>query len=133
MTTRILIIEDNPANLELMVYLLNNFGYTTITAMDGEEGLALVKKENPDLIICDIQLPKLNGYEIAEKLNQDPNLSKIPLIAVTAFSMVGDRDKILASGFDDYMAKPIDPENFVKKIEVFLKAHQKLNQAKKRE
>lgn len=133
MATRILIIEDNPANLDLMVYLLNHFGYTTITTMDGEDGFAIAAKENPDLIICDIQLPKLNGYEIAEKLIQDPKLSKIPLIAVTAFSMVGDRDKILASGFDDYMAKPIDPENFVKKIENLLKTHQKLNQEKKRD
>lgn len=133
METRILIIEDNPANLDLMVYLLNHFGYLTITAMDGKEGLALATKEIPDLIICDIQLPTLNGYEIAQKLNQDPKLSHIPLIAVTAFSMVGDRDKILSSGFDDYIAKPIDPENFVKRIESFLKTHQKSNKTKKKE
>ncbi len=129
MATRVLIIEDNPANLELMVYLLNHYGYTTLTAMDGKEGLALIEKETPDLIICDIQLPKLNGYQIAEKLNDNPKLADIPIMAVTAYSMVGDRDKILSSGFDDYLSKPIDPENFVKQIEMFLKKQRNLNQA----
>lgn len=120
MSARILVIEDNPASLELMVYLLNHFGYTTITAIDGEVGLALVEKEVPDMIICDIQLPKLNGYEIAEKLSANHKFSDIPFIAVTAFSMVGDRDKILSFGFDCYISKPIDPELFVKEIEKYL-------------
>ncbi len=117
MVKRILIIEDNPTNLELMVYLLNHYAYTTLTATDGEQGVAVIEKEKPDLIICDIQLPKLNGYEIAYILKNNSKFADIPLIAVTAYSMVGDQDKILSAGFDDYIAKPIDPENFVKQIE----------------
>src|SRR5437899_101970 len=109
MQTRILVIEDNPDNLELMTYLLKQFGYTILTAMDGEEGLAAVKQEMPDLIICDIQLPKLTGYEIVKQIKSDDKLKEIPLIAVTAYSMVGDRNKIFTAGFDGYIPKPIDP------------------------
>src|SRR5579863_7161844 len=118
--TKILIIEDNQDNLELMVYLLNHYGYATIAALDGEKGVALVKQEMPDLIICDIRLPKLNGYDIAQLLKNDPELKQIPLIAVTAYSMVGDRDKIRAAGFDAYIAKPIDPAQFVTQLETLL-------------
>lgn len=119
--TRILVIEDNPDNLELMTYLLKQFGYKTLTAMDGEAGLALAKESNPDLIICDIQLPKLNGYEIAKQLKADPKYQQIPLIAVTAYAMVGDKDSILSVGYDGYISKPIDPETFVKEIRNFIK------------
>ncbi len=125
MSARILIIEDNHDNLELMKYLLEQFGYVVLTAMDGEAGLAVVKREIPHLIICDIQLPKLNGYEIAAQLKSDTNLSKIPLIAVTAYSMVGDKNKIVSAGFNGYIPKPIDPENFVKQIEEFLTSEQR--------
>jgi two-component system cell cycle response regulator len=125
--TRILVIEDNPDNMELITYLLKQYGYATIIAMDGEAGLAAAQKEIPDLIVCDIQLPKLSGTEIAKRLKSDNKLKGIPLIAVTAYSMVGDRDKLLAVGFDGYIAKPIDPENFVKQIEQFLQAEQRSN------
>ena len=127
MTTRILVIEDNPTNLELVVYLLKQFGYETLTAMDGQEGLALAEKEKPDLIICDIQLPKLNGYEVAKSLSRNPEFSDVPLIAVTAYSMVGDRDAIMSAGFNGYISKPIDPDSFVKQIEMFLTKKQHSN------
>lgn len=120
MAAKIAIIEDNPDNLELMAYLLKQFGYELVTAIDGEEGLKLVEREKPDLIICDIQLPKLNGYQIAKNLKANKLLAHIPLVAVTAYSMVGDRDKILASGYDNYISKPIDPELFVKEIQRLL-------------
>lgn len=120
MKAKIAIIEDNPDNLELMTYLLKQFGYSLVTAMDGEEGLKLVAKEKPDLIICDIQLPKLDGLQIAAQLKADKKLSHIPLIAVTAYSMVGDRDKMLAAGYDHYISKPIDPESFINEIHDFL-------------
>jgi CheY-like chemotaxis protein len=120
MKTRILVIEDNPDNLELMTYLLKQHQYTTLSAVDGEEGLAAIYRERPNLIICDIQLPKFNGYEIAKKIKADESIKKIPLIAVTANSMVGDRNKILAAGFDGYLSKPIDPEIFIEQIDEFL-------------
>jgi len=120
MAARILVIEDNPANLDLMTYLLTAFGHTPLTAHDGEEGLQAAQRELPDLIICDMQLPTLDGYEVARWLKSHPDLRAIPLVAVTALAMVGDRDKVLAAGFDGYIAKPIDPETFVGQVERFL-------------
>jgi CheY-like chemotaxis protein len=117
---RILVIEDNPANLDLMVYLLNAFGHTPLAATDGEEGIALIQHETPHLIICDIQLPKLSGYDIVKWLKADPTLRAIPILAVTAYAMVGDRDKVLAAGFDGYFTKPIQPETFIPQVESFL-------------
>jgi two-component system cell cycle response regulator len=122
---RILVIEDNPTNLELMTYLLKAFRHTTLSARDGEEGLEVVRRESPDLIICDVQLPRLDGYEVARQLKSHPALCTIPLVAVTAFAMVGDRDKVLAAGFDGYIAKPIAPETFVGQVEAFLRSDQR--------
>ncbi len=120
MSARILIIEDNPTNLDLMTYLLNAFGYTTLTAQDGEEGLEAARQEVPDLIICDIQLPTMDGREVARRLKSHPELQRIPLVAVTALAMVGDRARLLAAGFDGYIAKPLSPEIFVQEVEKFL-------------
>lgn len=117
---RILVIEDNLDNLELMTYLLQAFGHTTLTAPDGAEGLAALELETPDIIVCDVHLPKLDGYEVAQRLKNDPRLCHIPLLAVTALAMVGDRDKVLAAGFDGYLAKPIDPETFVRQVDSYL-------------
>lgn len=120
MVARILVIEDNPTNLDLMTYLLTAFGHTSLTAHDGEEGLAIIQREQPDLIICDVQLPQMDGYKVAQWLKSHPHLRTIPLIAVTALAMVGDRDKLLAAGFDGYITKPISPETFVTEVEGFL-------------
>ncbi|MEX2524748.1 MAG: response regulator [Gammaproteobacteria bacterium] len=120
MPAHILIIEDNPDNLELMRYILEMHDYRITPAENGEAGLRAVRELKPDLIICDIQLPGLNGYEIAAALKDEPELNAIPLIAVTAYAMVGDREKILAAGFDSYIAKPILPELFAKQIEIHL-------------
>lgn len=122
MPARILIIEDNPANLELMRYLLHAFGHDTLTACDGQAGLEAAQRESPDLIICDVELPKINGMEVARRLKTDLALRRIPLVAVTAFAMVGDRDRMLAAGFDGYIPKPIAPEKFVGEVEAFLPA-----------
>ncbi|NTW01710.1 MAG: response regulator [Oscillochloris sp.] len=115
----VLIIEDNAANLELMTYLLDAFGHSVCAARDGAEGLIAVRSNPPDVIICDVQIPKVDGFEVARRLKSDSNLRHIPLIAVTALAMVGDRDRILASGFDGYIAKPIEPEQFVRQVEAF--------------
>ncbi len=120
MGVRILIVEDNPESLKLMTYLLKSFGHAFLAAHDGEEGLELAVRERPDLIVCDIQLPKLDGYAVANRLRNCPVTDSIPLVAVTALAMVGDRDKILAAGFDGYITKPIIPQVFVEQIETFL-------------
>jgi two-component system cell cycle response regulator len=117
---RVLIIEDNPANLELMTYLLSTFGHTVLAAADGQRGLEAARRERPDLIICDVQLPDMDGYEVARWLKTNPELRATPLVAVTALAMVGDRERVLAAGFDGYFAKPINPETFVRQMEVFL-------------
>lgn len=122
MTARILVIEDNPANMELMVYLLKAFGHKALPAHDGEEGIAVACKELPDLVICDVHLPRLDGYGVVQFLKNHPRLQSVPIIAVTALAMVGDREKLLDAGFDDYIGKPIDPETFVHLIEHSLPA-----------
>jgi CheY-like chemotaxis protein len=119
-SARILIIEDNPANLELMRYLLRAHGHTVLSAEDGASGIEIARKECPELILCDVQLPKLDGYGVIRDLKGDPAYRHIPLIAITAFAMVGDRDRMLSAGFDGYMPKPITPETFVAEVEVFL-------------
>jgi two-component system cell cycle response regulator len=120
MPERILLIEDHPTNLELMSYLLQALGYEPIAARDGAEGVEAAHRDPPDLIICDVQLPVLSGYEVARLLKSDPVLRKIPLVAVTALAMVGDRDKVLTAGFDGYIPKPINPETFVQSLKEFL-------------
>ncbi len=117
---RILVIEDNAASLQLMVYLLRAFGHETLEAVDGVEGLARVERENPDLIVCDVHIPRVDGYEVCRRLKADPVLREIPIIAVTALAMVGDRAAIMAAGFDGYISKPIDPETFVAEVERYL-------------
>jgi len=120
MAASILIIEDNLNNLALMDYLLQAFGYIPLQAQDGIAGLAMIRSEMPDLILCDIQLPLLDGFGIAKALKCDEKLSVIPLIAVTALAMVGDKEKILKAGFDGYITKPITPETFIGEVEKFL-------------
>ncbi|ANO50506.1 response regulator [Woeseia oceani] len=120
MPARILIVEDNPANLELMVYLLTASGHKTLVATNGAQGLEIARDSRPDLVVCDIQMPAMNGYEMVQALKADNGLRSIPIVAVTAFAMVGDRDKALTAGFDDYVSKPIEPEKFVSQIEQLL-------------
>lgn len=122
MPARILIIEDNATNMELMVYLLQAFGYEPLIARDGEQGLTVARRDLPDLIICDVHLPKLDGYGVVAALKGDPALCAIPALAVTALAMAGDRERLLAAGFDGYIGKPIEPESFVAQIEAFLPA-----------
>src|SRR5438552_60694 len=104
-----------------MTYLLSAFGHTVLAAELGRQGLEVARRERPDLIICDVQLPDMDGYEVARWLKSDPQLHSTPLVAVTALAMVGDRDRVLAAGFDSYLAKPIEPETFVRQMEAFLR------------
>ena len=113
---RILVIEDNPTNLELMSYLLKAYGHEILTAIDGKEGVEVAHRSRPELIICDVQLPKLDGFGVAARLKSHPALRSIPLVAVTALAMVGDRDKLLTAGFDGYLSKPIQAEHLRRTI-----------------
>jgi two-component system cell cycle response regulator len=121
MAARIVVIEDNKENLDLMSYLLRAFGHTVFSTGDGEEGLETVRRELPDLILSDLQMPKVDGYEVARAVRQDRRLAKLPMVAVTAYAMRGDRDRVLAAGFDGYISKPIVPEEFVGQVEAFLR------------
>lgn len=120
---RILLIEDNPDNLDLMSYLLAAYGHAVSTAEDGESGIAAAKRSPPDLIACDIHLPGVDGYDVARALKDDPSLAAVPVIAVTALAMVGDRERILAAGFDGYITKPIDPQRVVGELDAYLPAN----------
>jgi two-component system cell cycle response regulator len=129
MAARILIIEDNQTNMELMVCLLAAFGYTPETARDGKEGFDKAEREPPDLIICDLEMPEMNGYKVAQQLKSRAELQRIPLIAVTAYAMVGDRNRVLTAGFDGYLPKPLDPESFVQQVETFLPPEKRFGRA----
>ena len=120
MGARILIVEDNAANLSLFEYLLKTGGHETLSATDGAEGMRLARENKPALILCDLQLPLLDGYEVLRQLRADPITRAIPVIAVTAFSMPGDRTKVAEAGFNGYVSKPIEPEIFVQQIGKYL-------------
>lgn len=122
---QILVIEDNIPNLDLMTYLLQAFGHVPHPAQDGAAGLAAARTQQFDLILCDVQLPGMDGYELARTLRRDPDWRPVPLVAVTALAMVGDRDRVLAAGFDGYLPKPIVPETFVAQVEAFLNPDQR--------
>jgi two-component system cell cycle response regulator len=122
---RILVIEDNPDNLELITYLLEAYGHVVLQAGDGERGIEAVRREGPDLVLCDIHLPGADGYAVARRLKNDAAGLHVPLVAVTALAMVGDREKILAAGFDGYITKPINPQMFVADVDAFLRDDQR--------
>jgi CheY-like chemotaxis protein len=120
MSARVLVIEDNASSLELMIYLLESFGHMPFRARDGEEGIRVARRERPDLILCDVQLAAMDGHEVCRQLKSDPVLRSIPLLALTAYAMVGDREKMLAEGFDGYLSKPVNPEQIMDQLAPFL-------------
>lgn len=120
-TARILVIEDNAANLELVRYLLSHRGYPVLVARDGQEGVEVARQERPDLIVCDLQMPFLDGYQVLAELRGGAAGGPV-MVAVTAFSMPNDRQNVMEAGFDGYLSKPIEPEKFVDQIEAFLPA-----------
>ncbi len=117
MSARILIIEDNAANLELLRYLLSFHGHEVLQARDGLEGVATALQQRPDLILCDLQMPGLDGYQVLAQLRGQ---IESVILAVTAFSMPHDQQNVMNAGFDGYFSKPIDPESFVSQIEQYL-------------
>ena len=118
---KILVVEDNQDNREMVVKVLKFNGYEVIEAVDGEEGIEKAKTEAPALILLDIYLPKMDGYEVAKRLKGDTGLRDIPVIALTAHAMKGNREQALAAGCDGYISKPIDIRELPKQIEQFLR------------
>ncbi len=118
----ILIIEDNEQTLYLLTFILEKHGYGVVQARDGRAGIELAGRVEPALILLDIQLPVLDGYAVARELRSNATLAAIPIIAVTSYAMVGDRERILAAGCTGYIEKPIDPDTFMSQIEQYLAA-----------
>jgi two-component system cell cycle response regulator DivK len=112
----ILIVEDDPKNLKLFRDLLQVSGYTTLEATDGKQGVELAREEKPDLILMDIQMPVMDGLEATKLLKNDDVTKDIPIIAITAYAMKGDEEKMRDAGCDGYITKPIDVKGFLKKI-----------------
>lgn len=122
MTRTVLVIEDNEQNLYLVRFLLERSGYQVVPALDGQRGIEEARRVDPALILLDIQLPGMDGYAVATELRKIPALQATPIIAVTSYAMVGDRERCLASGCTGYIEKPINPETFLEQVEAYLSA-----------
>jgi len=122
MAKTVLIVEDNDLNMKLFNDLLQANGYETLQTKDGREAIDLARRHHPDLILMDIQLPEISGLEITKMLKEDAELKAIPVIAVTAFAMKGDEEKIREGGCEGYIAKPISVANFLQTVAAFLAA-----------
>ncbi len=116
----ILIIEDEPLNMRLTVDLLEINGFNTLSCCDGIAALETLKKTTPDLILLDINMPKMNGYEVHENIRKDSRLDRVKVLALSASVMKEDEERIRAAGFDDFIPKPIDTKGLVKKIREYL-------------
>ena len=117
---KVLIVEDNDLNMKLFNDLLEAHGYCTLQTKDGVEALRMARQHRPDLILMDIQLPEVSGLEVTKWLKEDDDLRSIPVIAVTAFAMKGDEEKIREGGCEAYIAKPISVASFMRTVERFL-------------
>lgn len=120
MSAKILLVEDNAANRYLETFLLENSGFAVVHAANGFEALSKARAEQPDLILMDIQMPEMDGYEAARTLRDTPEVAQIPIVAVTSYAMTGDRERALRLGFVGYLEKPIATETFVAQIARFL-------------
>jgi CheY-like chemotaxis protein len=121
---KILLVEDNEMNRDMLTRRLEKRGYTMVVAVDGAAGLAQVKAEKPDLILMDMSLPVIDGWEATKLIRADPEIAKTPIIALTAHAMSSDREKCLAAGCDDFDTKPVELPRLLGKIEELLKKRQ---------
>jgi len=124
----VLIAEDNPTNRELLRELLEIRGYAVVEACDGKEALARVQAAPIDILLLDIGMPLLDGFGVVRKLRENPRFSSLPVVAVTAYAMQGDREKIMNSGFDGYLSKPVNSSSLVQELDRLL-AHPKKESA----
>jgi two-component system cell cycle response regulator DivK len=120
MKKRILVVEDQQDNRQILRDLLTNAGFDIIEAENGEDAIASAQASRPDLILMDIQLPILDGYEATRRIKADPNLKSIPIIVVTSYALSGDEDKARLAGCDDYVAKPFSPRELLAKIKEYV-------------
>jgi two-component system cell cycle response regulator DivK len=118
--TKVLIAEDNPVNRELLREVLENRGYEVEEACDGEEALEMVERVRPDVLLLDLGMPKLDGFGVVRKLRENPQLAALPVMAVTAYAMREDREKVLEAGFDGYLSKPINAVLLAEELERLL-------------
>jgi two-component system cell cycle response regulator DivK len=118
--TRILLVEDNEMNRDMLSRRLIRRGYDIVLAVDGQEGIATARAEHPDLILMDMSLPVIDGWEATRQLKAEPGTCAIPIIGLTAHSMAGDREKVLEAGCDDYDTKPVELPRLLQKIEALL-------------
>ena len=119
MSKKVLIVEDNELNMKLFSDLLSAHGYETIQTCDGHKAVELAREHRPDLILMDIQLPEISGLEVTQWLKADEELSSIPVVAVTAFAMKGDEEKIRKGGCEDYISKPITVSKFIETVKQY--------------
>ena len=120
MSQCILVVEDQEDNMQILRDLLLSAGYEMIEAVNGEEALAAVAKRRPDLILMDIQLPVMDGYEATRRIKADPALQSIPIVAVTSYALSGDEEKARAAGCDDFVPKPYSPRQLLAKVRQYL-------------
>lgn len=120
MAQPLLIVEDNEQNLYMMRFLLEKHGFTVVAAQNGPDGIELALRHKPAAILLDIQLPLMDGYAVAAALQKQHELAGIPIIAVTSYAMVGDRERIIAAGATGYIEKPINPDTFVEEVRGYL-------------
>ncbi len=118
--SRILVIEDNQDSMTFISDILVSLKYVVLQAADGEQGVAMAAAENPDLILMDLSLPRLDGWSATRRIKADPALQHIPIIALTAHAMIGDRERALAAGCDDYVSKPINLRELASKLARYL-------------
>lgn len=121
MPKKILIVEDNEDSRELVVKVLKNKGYLTVEAVDGEDAIEKAMGERPDLILMDISIPKLDGYEVTKRLKSAEEFRDIPIVALTAHAMKGDREKIIVAGFEGYISKPINVRELPDQVKAYLR------------
>lgn len=117
---RILLVEDNEMNRDMLSRRLARKGYEVIIAVDGEEGVAMAGRDTPDIILMDVSLPKMNGYDATRAIKSNPRTGNIPIIALTAHAMASDRENALAAGCDEYDTKPVDMTSLLGKIDALL-------------
>ena len=119
--TTVLVAEDNPVNCELLRELLEARGYTVIEAPDGQEALRMMAQSHPDIVLLDIGMPVLDGFAVIRKIRENPSLATMPVLAVTAYAMRGDRESVMNAGFDGYLSKPINARALGNEIERLLR------------
>jgi CheY-like chemotaxis protein len=118
--SRILIAEDNPVNRELLRELLETRGYSVTEACDGQEALRRIEESQPDILLLDLDMPVLDGFATVQRIRENPAIASLPVLAVTAYAMQGDRERVLSSGFDGYLSKPIQSKLLFEALDRFL-------------